>query len=235
MLTNENFEVTTLTNSDPNTILETIISISNELNENDWFLFYYTGHGDEIEDHNNDEKHGMDQVFVTYDEYLVDDRLYEVFHSRFQNKFLIMIVDACHSGSTFKIADFSVEKPVGEDIEVVSQSHNFLNETKFEIQNFNSDDCEFDQEIMIDEPVNMIYYGATRDSEVALGDYRGGYLTKELVSIYKNAKAVHNWNNYDYNRLACEIANKLDQQIFQYHLLGKRIHEYVNIIPFEHD
>ncbi|KOR30196.1 hypothetical protein TI04_06825 [Achromatium sp. WMS2] len=80
----------------------------------DRVLFYFSGHGSQIPDTNGDEADGNDEVLLAYDtklvvrhsqetlnNVLVDDEIHELITKMLGRK-LIMLVDACHSGSSFR-------------------------------------------------------------------------------------------------------------------------------------
>lgn len=75
--------------------------------DNDSILIYYSGHGVQITDTNNDEKDGRDEALTLYNlqatetsytGVLLDDALSELLAS-LPSKNVMMIVDACHSGT----------------------------------------------------------------------------------------------------------------------------------------
>ncbi len=77
----------------------------------DRVLFYFSGHGSQIPDENNDEKDQFDEVLLLYDValkeqsrhqtltgVLVDDD-FNTMLARMQSRNILVILDACHSGS----------------------------------------------------------------------------------------------------------------------------------------
>ena len=80
----------------------------------DRVLFYFSGHGSQIPDENNDEKDQFDEVLLLYDValkeqsrhqtltgVLVDDD-FNTMLARMQSRNILVILDACHSGSATK-------------------------------------------------------------------------------------------------------------------------------------
>lgn len=86
----------------------------NKAVEGDICVFHFSGHGQQIYDNNNDEADGYDEALVTYDapetfqegteKHLRDDdfglKLQELRLKLKDNGELIVLVDACHSGSS---------------------------------------------------------------------------------------------------------------------------------------
>ncbi|MEO1091717.1 MAG: caspase family protein [Pseudomonadota bacterium] len=71
----------------------------------DRVLFYFSGHGTRIEDRDGDEPDGYDEVLIATDAadglpdgLLVDDELRELF-DRLEERDVMVVVDACHSGT----------------------------------------------------------------------------------------------------------------------------------------
>ena len=85
------------------------------LNEDDEFIFYFSGHGSTTKDLNGDEKDEngddkQDEVLVLsngkWDERFLDDELNELLNNIKARK--LIILDACHSGTAFKKFDNSM-------------------------------------------------------------------------------------------------------------------------------
>lgn len=78
--------------------------------EEDQVLIYFTGHGSQVKDNTGDEEDGKDEFFLAHDFHvsdgvakaaLVDDDLYKVL-SMIPTRNILLMVDACHSGTGFK-------------------------------------------------------------------------------------------------------------------------------------
>jgi hypothetical protein len=211
-------------------ILETLDSIGKIVNEGDYFIFYFTGHGDLIKDNNNDETSGFDQTLVAFDDYLFDDEIYKVFVRVFYKTFNIMIIDACHSSTSYKFLSLN------NKFNKIQSNYIYNTRSIFNDKSVFYDLCSYESiEIQLREPISLIYLGATLDEELAWGDSNGGLLTFYLNQIYSNATGFGNWNQYNYRRLACELYDKmiLHNQILQYHELGSKVHLFNKNIPFK--
>lgn len=67
-------------------------------------IVYYVGHGTTVSDTNGDEEDGHDEAFVFDDGNIVDDVLIEhLIDCKHPDSKLILITDACHSGSIWDI------------------------------------------------------------------------------------------------------------------------------------
>ena len=76
-----------------------------ELEPGDSFVFYFSGHGRSIRDVAPfDEKDQRDEVIIlnTNNEYFIDDELWQLWKLFHPKVNLILIVDACHSGTIHK-------------------------------------------------------------------------------------------------------------------------------------
>ncbi|GAA3773186.1 hypothetical protein GCM10022423_29560 [Flavobacterium ginsengiterrae] len=225
------FEKITNEDATVENIKKKISEIGGIIKEGDTFVFYFSGHGAELPDQNGDEESKFDQVLAAYDDYLVDDEVYKLLNRYFQKTKNIMIVDACHSSSSYKInksfLDFKIDK---------NKRLRFQNEiiADRQLEKQNSLICDFGNIEDINEDFNLIYIGAAEDSAEASGGSNGGLLTINLESIIINAMAVGNWNSYTYPRLACELRTRISlMQNVQYHEIGKSVNKYANTIPFK--
>lgn len=222
-LCNENATVENIKNK--------ISEIGNKAKAGDSFIFYFSGHGVELPDKNGDEKSGFDQALVAYDDYLIDDEIYVLLNRYFKKTNNVMIVDACHSSTSYKLEksflDFKFNK---------SKILKYQNETLADKQDEKTSAliCDFGKKEQIKEDFNLIYIGATEDSAQADGGGNGGLLTINLESVIVTAAAVGNWSSYTYPRLACEIRRRsLLVQNIQYHEIGSSVNKYADNIPFK--
>lgn len=101
-----------------------IVEVCARCKPEDYFVFYYAGHGDTVKDEDGDEDDGLDEAMVLVDAsgkfhktstYLIDDEFAEVITSNIpEGVRVVIIMDCCHSGT---IAD--LDKECWEDIEAV--------------------------------------------------------------------------------------------------------------------
>ncbi len=98
------FKVTTLYDAQSMKIVDYLNDYAKKLGSNDYFAFYYSGHGSHKPDENGDEADGQDETLVlsdgTINEHLLDDTLYEKFNAIKAKK--LIFLDSCHSGTAFR-------------------------------------------------------------------------------------------------------------------------------------
>ncbi|MFN8261817.1 MAG: caspase family protein [Chitinophagales bacterium] len=192
------------------------------------FTFYFTGHGDTIRDINNDEASGYDQALVAYDDFVLDDDIYAILRKYFTQSYNVMMVDACHSGSMyklFKMLDF--EKSV-------QKNSQFQNEKIADKQQLDLLSCDFNKNTDVDEPFSLIYLGASNDDQTAMGNSFGSSFTVYLDKVISDAEYFGGWQILTYKELACRISYYLsDQQSVMYKEIGKNVNQYNNYIPFK--
>jgi hypothetical protein len=81
-------------------ILEKLNNLINNSSQRDNIYIHFSGHGTYVEDQNNDEKDGKDEVFVpvNYEQgFISDDVLFSIVSKTNTN--VLMVFDCCHSGS----------------------------------------------------------------------------------------------------------------------------------------
>ena len=81
-------------------ILEKLNNLIKNSNQHDNIYIHFSGHGTFIQDQNNDEKDGKDEVFVpvNYEQgFISDDVLFSIVSKTKTN--VLMVFDCCHSGS----------------------------------------------------------------------------------------------------------------------------------------
>jgi len=97
-------------------IKDGIIEFSGNLNPGDFAYVFFSGHGQQVKDDNQDEGDGYDEAFVPYNspekfvkgknegQYLIrDDEFSELFDQLRtkigKNGHLVVVLDSCHSGT----------------------------------------------------------------------------------------------------------------------------------------
>lgn len=92
------YSVETLLNPTVKNTKETLINFLD--NGTGQLLVYYSGHGVQLPDKNNDEIDGKDEAFVLKNfDLLLDDDVGKIIKDHFHGEKLILIADACHSGT----------------------------------------------------------------------------------------------------------------------------------------
>jgi hypothetical protein len=86
-----------------------------DVKKGDIIFFHYSGHGTQIQDENNDEKDGNDEVLVPVDfkteGYMVDDDIFRLLVAAVpKGVTLIATIDCCHSGTIFDLPNTYVAK-----------------------------------------------------------------------------------------------------------------------------
>ena len=94
-------------------ILEALDWLAKTAKPGDSALFYFSGHGSQLKDENNDEADGLDEVLCPYDakfvsrgkgkNFIIDDELAEIVSTISADREFIGIFDCCHSGTGLRI------------------------------------------------------------------------------------------------------------------------------------
>jgi hypothetical protein len=213
-------------------ILKELEAIGKQVKPGDDFLFYFSGHGDTITGpHAHLEVTGHDQALVTYSGYLIDDLIDEMLRKYFTKTRNVMIVDACHSATTYKyVGSALLDFMPNMALRASEKSLGFARERAAIGQFIDPRTCSYSASVPVDEPYSLIYLGATGDNAISGGFTAGGALTLALNSIYNNASGGR---PADWRMLACRIAQILsDRQQLQYHEIGKEVTKYSKSAPF---
>ena len=168
------FEVTTLYDRESMNILQHLDKYATNLDSNDYFTFYYSGHGSHTPDKNKDENDGEDETLVLSDgrdnTHLIDDILYAKFNAIKAKK--IIFFDSCHSGTVFRklngksqaktISPNEVKKTLSKALSVASKSDTI---------NSNS---------------NYIVFSSSQDNEESLTTPTGSLFTNSIYEIFSD-------------------------------------------------
>ncbi|MBF0299526.1 MAG: caspase family protein [Oligoflexia bacterium] len=98
---------------DPNSgdVLNYIRAIAQNLNPNDYFVFYYSGHGSQTSDRNGDESDGLDETMLLNDREIIDDELAASFSYFNSGVKVLFLSDSCNSGTVYKDNDNNNNNP----------------------------------------------------------------------------------------------------------------------------
>jgi hypothetical protein len=123
-----------------NNIITNLTNSINNLNDNDILVIYYSGHGSQVQDFNNDEVSGLDSVIVPIDVrsngYIIDDQLRNIFKSVKSTTRVLAFFDSCNSGSVCDLRycyfDTSYrEYPSAQNSSLISRA-NLITNTKYD-------------------------------------------------------------------------------------------------------
>lgn len=185
----------------------------------DLVLVYFTGHGDQIVDRDQEERDGLDEVLVLYNELLVDDEVNLLLDGFEAGVRKVLIVDACHSGSTNKMMKSSREM-------LKSASDKNFAEEKSEIKKatISAGTCQlFRSNPDAANGKTLVYFGASADNETAKASTSGSYFTTALLAKF-NPPSLQ-WRQLNYRTLFCDLRNTLSGtssgQTVHYEEVGK--------------
>lgn len=163
-------------------------------------VFYFSGHGSQIVDIEQDEIDGLDEIFYTYDSFITDDELYNLT----KRDEILFIFDSCHSGTINR----SKEQNIINTIKDLSLENNCKIRTIPRETGFNYYQKNLKPIKVIKE--NKYYISACADNETA----------KELVINNE----IHGVFTYNF----CDLMNKYPKYGFKkiFSLLKDALKEY---------
>lgn len=135
----------------------------------DLFVFYYSGHGGQQPDFDNDEMDGHDETLVAYDRQIIDDELNEIWQQFKPGVRLVMLSDSCNSGTNYRQAGTDITEPT--PVEPLTDDAGIA--------------------------AQMIHMGGCRDSNTSSGYLAGGAFTMALCNAWANADAASYRELYD--------------------------------------
>lgn len=102
-LKNQNFEVKLMIDPKAKSVVNFIDKKSRELQANDMFVLYYSGHGYHTRDRSGDEIDGQDEYWVLRRSNLLDDTIRSYLSQFTFGVRILLLSDSCHSGTMYKL------------------------------------------------------------------------------------------------------------------------------------
>ncbi len=177
LFTSWGFETKVLYDHESMEIVDYLGSYSKSLGSEDFFAFYYTGHGSHKKDENGDEPDGQDETLVLSDgrvnKHLIDDILYKKFNDIKAKK--LVFFDSCHSGTVFRsLSGKSQAKTIKPeevtDAFVLSSSKGL---------SVGGDQMSKDGEFIV--------FSSSRDTEESLATPTGSLFTNSLSEVFSDS------------------------------------------------
>jgi hypothetical protein len=85
-------------------VRQAMVKAAGSLKAGDIFLLFYSGHGGQVPDMNNDEDDYQDETWCLYDGELIDDEIYALLGRFAKGVRIFSMSDSCHSGTVTKAA-----------------------------------------------------------------------------------------------------------------------------------
>lgn len=176
------FKVESIYNAQSLHVVDYLDKYAKELNRNDIFAFYYSGHGSFKKDDNGDEADNKDESLVLSDgvenEHLIDDVLYSKFNAIKAKK--LIFLDSCHSGTAFR--------GINTKVKAKSISPNDVKKTYLEdikMRGIAVDNSSVKPKDVL-EGSDYIVFSASQDNEESLATPNGSLFTNAIYKTYKN-------------------------------------------------
>jgi len=139
------------------TVLAALRGAARVLSGDDVLVFYFSGHGGQQPDQNDDERDGQDETLVAYNREIIDDELNQIWPSFQAGVRIVMLSDSCNSGTNYRL--------IG----------NFEETTAIQ---------PVDQRVSRTITAQMIHFGGCRDGRTSSGYQVGGAFTTALCNAW---------------------------------------------------
>jgi len=214
-----------------------IVEAAKALKAGDIFVLYYSGHGGQLPDINNDEElDNEDETWCLYDGELVDDELHSYLKRFAQGVRVFVMSDSCHSGTVTKQAFYS---------------------DKLEIRNTNTDDRnvkykfmpadvarrayrankEFYDSILRDSSLkesrskvkaSVLLISGCQDNQLSSDGVFNSKFTAELLAVWNNGRF-----RGDYRKFHKKIVRRMPpDQTPNFYMIGEKNPTYEAQKPF---
>jgi hypothetical protein len=196
-------------------ILDTLQSVGKGAARQERVFIYLLGYGDSVTDKKHDEQTGFDQAFLTYDDLLTDDDLFDVLRQFYSDKLIVLFTDLIHLKYTDKESEQFMLDFTGRNEGIASGQH---------IDSHG----QFSPGEIVDEKYNLIYFGVTQSTTSTR------QLANELYSIRRSAKLRNKLRATTFRKVAEDVNIEFRKdRVFFYREIGKTIGSYEQASPFK--
>ncbi|MFK5892482.1 MAG: caspase family protein [Pseudomonadota bacterium] len=209
----------------------------------DRVLIYFSGHGSRIPDLNNDETDGADEVLVLYDSVVVKenqqttlknvllDDEFSLYLQQIKSHDLMLLVDACNSGTIYRALSSSTEKAYGKFFNYEGMPQSDLPQTtRSHIKSLENNvplmDIANNTVMQKADGFRFVAITAAGDDELALATKNGSIFTQG-VHFYLKQAAINQQQltpKQLIDKVALYIEEKVEQEklgaVFQPQLAG---------------
>lgn len=134
------------------------------LKRDDFLMLFFSGHGGQQPDRNNDEADGKDETLCMYNGELVDDQIGDMLSMIPEGVRVLMITDSCNSGTNFRARGRNIEK---------------------------SSPVSVGRVITPRFKAKLIHFGGCADGRSSYGGDEGGVFTNALMKVRREWDAAN--------------------------------------------
>jgi hypothetical protein len=211
-----------------NKVISAIQKAASLLENNDFFVITYSGHGGQLPDMNSDEDDGLDETWCLFDGEIVDDELSQLWSTFKKGVRILVISDSCHSGTITKAAR-GIEK-INPEITAKNMPSEVASTTYFKNKKFYDNIMENVKDyrsINIKASVKLI--SGCHDNQLSYDGTFNGEFTGMLKRIWNGGK--FNGNYFSFYK---KIMNSMPpEQTPNYYNIGQSNLNFDNQKPFE--
>ncbi|MDD4958611.1 MAG: caspase family protein, partial [Gallionella sp.] len=189
----ENIHVVMDENATLGRVKEQMTWLSQNVSDKDRVFFYFSGHGTQVPDKNNDEGDGLDEAMVLHD---IDGKSYNGLYvdddfgaalKRIPSQNMVVMVDACHSGTGTKSWGSS-----GNSFNVNEGQMKFLN--LFNVKPNASHTRDYGVSEKSTGEDNYLAIAAAQDNQQSIATRRGSLFTVAFRDAFDEERSKGNFS-----------------------------------------
>ena len=189
----ENIHVVMDENATLSRVKEQMGWLSQNVSDKDRVFFYFSGHGTQVPDKNNEEADGLDEAMVLHD---IDGKSYNGLYvdddfgaalKLIPSKNMVVMVDACHSGTGTKSWGSS-----GNSFNVNEGQMKFLNLFNVKAKKSNTQDYGVSEKSTGED--NYLAIAAAQDNQQSIATRRGSLFTVAFRDAFDEERSKGNFS-----------------------------------------
>ena len=175
-------------------VIQAMDKAAGSLQAGDIFLLFYSGHGGQVPDMNNDEDDHQDETWCLYDGEFVDDELYALWRKFAPGVRILVFSDSCHSGTVTKMAYYQGTATArGQGVTSREVRYRFM-PPDVALRTYRNNKTFYDRILKAKVPsekqpavkATVLLISGCQDNQLSADGDFNGLFTAQLLKVWKN-------------------------------------------------
>lgn len=185
-------------------VIQAFGQAAESLSSGDLFLLYYSGHGGQVPDMNNDEDDFQDETWCLHDGELIDDEIFGLLGRFAKGVRIFSMSDSCHSGTVTKAAYYQGALAARSASVGIDQPRFKFMPPDVALRTYRQNKNFYDKllkdpkltKAMDQVKASVLLISGCQDNQFSLDGTFNSLFTANLLAVWNNGYFKKNYNNF---------------------------------------